>query len=220
MKSAKVTVPAGLMAAILLFNTVSAQKLEIPEVSRDKVICFALYTVQNNVLKLTAQLYPLEPGESRIVRVEIKQQGKWRQIAENQVIEQGWTVTFRVESWDGTKDVEYRVLHGKNASYTGTIRKDPVDKDVIVVAAFTGNSIYTGHGGDIPKTDIVENLKKIKPDLLFFSGDQVYDHNKHYAYWLKFGRDFGEIIRNIPTVTIPDDHDVGQGNLWGQGGRV
>ena len=94
-----------------------------------------------------------------------------------------------------------------------------MDKDVIVVAAFTGNSIYPGHGGDIPKTDIINSLKKVQPDLLFFSGDQVYDHNQHYAYWLRFGRDFGEIIRNTPTVTIPDDHDVGHPNLWGQGGK-
>jgi len=211
---------AGLLAVVLLFYTTSAQELTVPEVSRDKVICFALYTVQNNILKLTAQLYPLVSAEDRNVRLEIKQQGKWKQIAETKVIEQGWTAPFRIEKWDNTKDVEYRVLHGENASYAGTVLKDPVDKDVIVVAAFTGNSIYTGHGGDIPKKDIVENLKKQKPDLLFFSGDQVYDHFKHYAYWLKFGRDFGEIIRNTPTVTIPDDHDVGQANLWGQGGRV
>ena len=179
MKSIKAIVLAGLLAAILLFDTASAQQLTIPEVSRDKVICFALYTVQNNILKLTAQLYPLESGEDRNVRLEIEQQGKWKQIAETRVIEQGWTATFRVESWDNTKDVEYRLLHGKNASYAGTVRKDPVDKDVIVVAAFTGNSIYPGHGGDIPKSDIVENIKKLNPDLLFFSGDQVYDHYKH-----------------------------------------
>ncbi len=193
--------------------------LSIPEVSRDKVICFALYTLHNNTLKLTAQLYPLQEGEDRNVRLEIKDGGKWKQIAQKDIIEQGWTATFRVEGWDSTKDVEYRVAHGKNAYYTGTVKKDPIDKDTIVVAAFTGNSIYPGHGGDIPKTDIVQNLKKIKPDLLFFSGDQVYDHNRHYAYWLKFGRDFGEAIRNIPTVTIPDDHDVGHANLWGAGGK-
>ena len=169
MKSTKATVLAGLLAAILLFNTALAQKLTVPEVSRDKVICFALYTVQNNILKLTAQLYPLKPGEDRNVRLEIRQQGKWKQIAETQVIEQGWTASFRVERWDSTKNVEYRILHGKKASYAGTVRKDPVDKEVIVVAAFTGNSIYAGHGGDIPKKDIVENLKKLKPDLLFFS---------------------------------------------------
>ena len=220
MKSKKAAIFAGLLVSALLSNTASAGLLDIPEVSRDKVICFALYTVQNNVMKLTAQLYPLKSGEERIVRLEINRQGKWKQIAQTQVIEKGWTATFRVENWDSTKDIEYRVAHGTSAYYTGTILKDPVDKDVIVVAAFTGNSIYPGSGGEIPKTDIVKNIKKLKPDLLFFSGDQVYDHTRHYAYWLKFGRDFGDIIRDIPTVTTPDDHDVGQGNLWGQGGRL
>ena len=33
--------------------------LEIPQVAKDRVICFALYTVHNGILKLTAQLYPL-----------------------------------------------------------------------------------------------------------------------------------------------------------------
>jgi len=218
MKLIKATVFAAFIVANLSLSTTLAQPLNIPEVSRDKVICFALYTVQNNVMKLTAQLYPLRPVEDRNVRLEIRRQGKWKRIAQTQVIEKGWTAPFRIERWDSTKDVEYRVMHGKNASYTGTIRKDPLDKDIIVVAAFTGNSINPKHGGDIPKNDIVENIKKLKPDLLFFSGDQVYDHNRHYAAWLKFGRDFGEIIRNIPTVTIPDDHDVGQANLWGAGG--
>ncbi len=94
------------------------------------------------------------------------------------------------------EEVPYRVRHGESAVYEGLIRRNPVDKPEIVVAAFTGNSIYPGHGGDIPRTDIVENLQRLKPDLLFFSGDQVYDHNQHYAYWLRFGRDFGDIIRS------------------------
>ncbi len=220
MKTAKAKALPALLAAALLLGTAFAQPLSVPDVTRDKVICFALYTVQNNVLKLTAQLYPLEPGEDRTVRLEIKQDGQWKQIAQTRVIEEGWTAPFRIERWDSTKNIEYRVAHGTQAYYTGIIRRDPIDKDVIVVAAFTGNSILPAHGGDIPKSDIVENVRKLNADLLFFSGDQVYDHFKHYAAWLKFGRDFGEIIRNTPTVTIPDDHDVGQGNLWGQGGRL
>ncbi|MHC4366905.1 MAG: hypothetical protein ACYSW8_04720, partial [Planctomycetota bacterium] len=54
-----------LLVAALLSNAAPAQPLTVPQVSRDKVICFALYTVQDNILKLTAQLYPLEAGESR-----------------------------------------------------------------------------------------------------------------------------------------------------------
>jgi len=69
------------------------------------------------------------------------------------------------------------------------------------------------------RSDIVNNIKKTDPDLLFFSGDQVYNHSRHYNAWLKFGRDYGEVISNIPTICLPDDHDVGQYNLWGEGGK-
>jgi len=194
--------------------------IELPKnITKDKLICFALYTVQKNVLKLTAQLYPLAKDDPRTVRLEIKKGDKFVQIAETKVIERGWTAPFRVEKWDSEHDIEYRVAHGKTAFYTGIVRRDPVDKDVIVVAAFTGNSVRPQHGGDLPKDDIVKNLQKLKPDLLFFSGDQVYDHNRHYQAWTRFGRDFGDIIRSTPTVTIPDDHDVGQANLWGAGGK-
>ena len=193
--------------------------LAIPEVTRDKVICFALYTVNDKTLKLTAQFYPLTKDESREAKLEILNNGNWKTIAKTKIIERGWTAPFRVENWDDSKKASYRVSHGKNATYEGIIQKNPVDKTEFVVAGFTGNSINPNHGGDIPKNDLVQNIKKIKPDLLFFSGDQVYDHRRHYAAWLKFGRDFGEVIRNIPTITIPDDHDVGQPNIWGHGGK-
>ena len=193
--------------------------LAIPEVTRDKVICFALYTVHNNVLKITAQFYPLEKGESREARLEIKRDEKWINIGNADIIERGWTAPFRINNWDDTQQVPYRIKHGKEASYEGIIQKNPANKTEFVIVGFTGNSINPGHGGDISKKDLVENIKKIKPDLLFFSGDQVYDHRRHYAAWLKFGRDFGEVIKNHPTVTIPDDHDVGQPNLWGHNGK-
>jgi len=71
-----------------------------------------------------------------------------------------------------------------------------------------------------PRPDILKNVRAHDADLLFFSGDQVYDHGKHLASWLVFGRQFGEITRDRPTITVPDDHDVGQSNLWGEGGKV
>ena len=86
--------------------------LSIPEVERKDVICFALYTVEDNILKLNAQLYPLKEGEPRKVRLEVKKAGDWKVIAETKVIARGWTAPFRVTDWDSTRDTAYRVAHG------------------------------------------------------------------------------------------------------------
>ena len=79
-------------------------KLEIPSVARDQVICFWLYTVSNNTLKLTAQLYPLDAGDDRTVRLEVKKGGQWVEVATTKVIEPGFTAPFRVEKWDRRRD--------------------------------------------------------------------------------------------------------------------
>lgn len=194
--------------------------LAIPEVEDKDRICFALYTVHDNTLKLTAQLYPIPEGQPREVRLEVKKDGEWSEVAKTTVIERGWTAPFRVENWDDSKATAYRVAHGTEAFYEGTIRKNPTDKEEIIVAGYTGNSIQPRHGGDISRQDLIDNVKRIDADVLFFSGDQVYDHHRHYAAWLKFGRDFGEIIKDRPTVCLPDDHDAGQPNLWGESGKV
>lgn len=194
--------------------------LEIPQVAKRDIICFALYTVHDRTLKLTAQLYPLAADDPRIVRLEIEQAGQWVEVARTNVIEAGWTAPFRVADWDDSQMHRYRVCHGTEAKYSGVIRKNPIDKNEIVVAGFTGNSITASHGGDISRQDILDNVNKADVDVLFFSGDQVYDHNRHYAAWLKFGRDFGDIIKDRPTLTLPDDHDVGQPNLWGESGKI
>ncbi len=180
------------------------------------MICFTLYTVHEDVLKLTAQLYELPAEATRVVRLEIKDADVWVEVDRTEVWEPRWLAEFRVENWDSSREHEYRVAHGNSAFYTGLIRRDPVDKEEIVVAAFTGNS-SSDRG---PRADIIENIERQDPDLLFFSGDQVYDHTDHLANWLLFGRQFGEITRNRPTVVIPDDHDVGVRNLWGAGGRI
>ncbi|EMB19055.1 metallophosphoesterase family protein [Rhodopirellula europaea] len=215
------------LALLVTAESVSAQPgrrrradLSIPNVAKKDVICFALYTVHDKTLKLTAQLYPLSGGDPKVARLEIEKNGQWTEVAKANVIEAGWTAPFRVENWDDSKTVKYRVAHGTEAFYEGTIRKNPIDKDEIVVAGFTGNSIQPAHGGDISRQDLIDNVNKVDADVLFFSGDQVYDHNRHYAAWLKFGRDFGDIIKDRPTVCLPDDHDVGQPNLWGESGKI
>ncbi|MFO1044332.1 MAG: metallophosphoesterase family protein [Planctomycetaceae bacterium] len=185
------------------------------DVPRDEVVCFACYTQQNGVLKMSAQLFPLKPGEERVARLEVKRDGQWTEIAKGEVHYPGWDAHFRVEGWDGSKSVAYRVRHGEKAMFEGLIRRDPVEKDVIVVANMSCNSSRTIG----PRTEIVENLRAQDPDVLFFGGDQTYRHTEHTAGWIEFGLQFREIIRDRPTVCIPDDHDVGHGNLWGEEGE-
>ena len=183
-------------------------------VPRDQVVAFALYTQDSGTLKLSGQLYPLMPDESREVRLETKQGKEWKEIARVQVSYPGWTAHFRIQNWDSTKNVPYRVKHGEKASFEGLIRKDPIDQDSIVVGNLSCNSSRTKG----PRPQIIENLKAIDPDMLFFAGDQTYHHTEHTAGWIEFGLQFRDLMKDRPTVTIPDDHDVGQANLWGESG--
>lgn len=185
------------------------------KVDRSQVVAFGLYTVSQNTLKLTAQLYPLYPDEPREVRLEIMDNGQWKEIQVQKVNDLGWSALFRVENWDHHRDVPYRLLHGEDGMFEGLIRRDPLDKDEILVAAFSCNS-NKDRG---MRENYVRNVNYQDPDLVFFAGDQSYDHTEHTAAWLKFGLQFREIFRNRPCISIPDDHDIGQGNLWGEGGK-
>jgi len=185
------------------------------KVEREDVVAFGIYTVSNGVLKLTAQLFPLYPDESREVRLEIKEGDAWKEIKKQNVNDLGWSTLFRVENWDDTKDISYRLLHGAEASFEGLIRKDPIAKDEIILAALSCNS--NKDRGD--RENYVRNINYQDPDLVFFAGDQSYDHQEHTAAWLKFGMQFREVFRERPCITIPDDHDIGQGNIWGEYGK-
>lgn len=185
------------------------------KVPREQVGCFGIYAVHNRVLKLSAQLYPLYPEETREVRLEIEKDGKWTEIAKQNVNDLGWSTTFRIADWNDTQNFKYRLLHGEKASFEGLVRKNPTDKQEITLAALSCNS-NRDRG---LREEYTPNINHQDPDLVFFAGDQSYDHKEHTAAWLKFGLAFREIFRNRPCVTIPDDHDIGQGNLWGEGGK-
>ncbi len=189
-------------------------RLRFLDVPRDQTVAFALYTHERGTLKLTAQLYPLKPDEARLARLELFTDGAWREVAESPVLYPGWSAHFRIEDWDSTRDTPYRVRHGATARFEGLIRKDPRDKTRIVVASLSCNSSHDRG----PRDEIVANLRRQDPDLLFFAGDQSYDHSQHTYAWLLWGWQFRDILRDRPTITIPDDHDIGQPNLWGEGG--
>ncbi len=210
------------------------------------------YTISDRKLKLTAQLAPISESDEQIASLQVldKKTGKWKEVSGSQVIVPGYTATFRVPEWDTGVSHDYRVLYhitdGKESRiphyYYGVIVKDPVDKDEIVVAAFTGNSNSHGNINQedfdfadrmwFPHEDLTGYVTKHEPDLLVYTGDNVYEGRPtppdfsserntelDYLYkWYLFLWAHGGLTRNIPAVTIPDDHDVYHGNIWGAGG--
>jgi len=193
-----------------------AKKIVDVDVPRDQVICFGIYTTQNQVMKMTAQLFFFFSNETREVRLEFKRNGKWEEVVKQKVNDIGWSALFRIENWDESKDVPYRLRHGQNAVFEGLIRKKPVNKDEIVVASLNCSS-NRDRG---MREEYTRNVNFFNPDLVFFAGDQSYDHTEHTAAWLLFGLQYRELFRERPCITIPDDHDIGHGNLWGEGGKI
>lgn len=189
----------------------------IQSIDRNKALAFALYTHHSGVLKLSAQCFPLLPDEPKSVILEFKQKGKWVQVDKQPVQYPGWDVHFRVENWDASKDVIYRVRLGGLSSFEGLVRKDPLDKETIVVANMSCNSPKDRER--FTRVQFIQNLKKQNPDLLFFAGDQNYTHEEATYGWLQFGVQFADIMKDRPTICILDDHDIGHPNLWGEGGK-
>jgi alkaline phosphatase D len=202
-------------------------------------VMFTLYTLNKGILKLTAQMPPVAGSDERTVNLEVSTgENNWEKAAAAEIDPMARTATFRIENFDDKKDTRYRVSYawspdGNNPDqwyYEGVIRKNPVDKEEIVVAAFTGNNDL-----GFPNNEITDHVLKHKPDLLVYTGDQIYEPRGGFGHtiepletatidylrkWYMFGWEYGEMLRNIPSVCLPDDHDVYHGNLWGAGGKA
>lgn len=199
---------------------------------------FSQYTLSGGLLKLTAQMPPLGVGDSRFVRLELKRDGKWTKIAEAPIHTVARTATFRVEKWDDTRDAAYRLAYtlkqadGASSEHywTGTIRRDPVDQPVLTVADVSCNTHEA-----FPNVRYTESMAKLNPDLLAFVGDQFYESSGGYGVqrgplepsildylrkWYLHGWTWRELTKDRPSISIPDDHDVYQGNNWGEGGAA
>ena len=133
-------------------------------------------------LQLSAQLFPLYPSETRTVRLELWREDAWKEVAQEDVHDLGWSALFRIEGWDSSENVRYRLRHGDAATFEGTIRRDPVDKSEIVLAALSCNS-NQDRG---LRENYVRNVLAQDPDLVFFAGDQSYDHRQHTTMMCMF----------------------------------
>ena len=69
------------------------------KVDRKNIIAFGIYTLSNNILKLSAQSYPLYPNESRFISFQIKTNNKWKELSKQKINEIGWSALFRFQNW-------------------------------------------------------------------------------------------------------------------------
>lgn len=193
-------------------------------------VLWSQYTLSKGVMKMNVQMVPLGEGDPDEV---VLKYGKGK-VARAKVDPLAKVAHFRIEGWDDTVDVAYSVqLEGMGDAWDGVVRKDPADQKEIVVAGFTGNTDYI-----FPDSTLVGNVVKHDPDVLFFSGDQLYESVGGYGIqrtwaapvetvmldylrkWYLLGWAWRDLLRDRPSLFFPDDHDVYQGNIWGAGGRV
>jgi alkaline phosphatase D len=216
---------------------VSGSKLKTYNENMFGPIMFSQYTLSKGILKLTAQMAPVVTNGEKI-GLQIKESGSWKTIAQADIDQDARTAIFRVASWPGDRDETYRLAYNlainpgevEEFYWQGTIRRDPIDNEEIIIAGFTGND----HLG-FPNTDIFKQIEFHNPDVLFFSGDQIYEPNGGYGAqrspldeamldylrkWYLYGWAYRDLMKDRPTISITDDHDVYHGNIWGAGGKA
>ena len=215
--------------------SLNGKKFERRDDNRFGPVLWTMYTLSRGTLKLTAQLPPLGASDNKVAELQVYSNNTWSTVSSGSMDPDARTITFRVEAWDYKEAVSYRVSLPyidssggmTNAYYEGTIQKEPEGRP-LRMGALTCQIHY-----GFPYTPLVNNLDLLKPDLLYFSGDQLYEGNGGYGVrrspedvaivnylgkWYMFGWAFGDLMRNIPTICTPDDHDVYHGNLWGEEG--
>lgn len=214
----------------------SGSKLAVDDDQAFGPILFSQYTLSGGTLKLTAQMPPLGEEDTRTVTLEIEQNGTWKEVGTAEIDPRNCLAKFRLDEWSGGADVPYRLSYeqqpksGKpeTSYFTGTFRRDPVDQQVITVGDVSCN-IHAA----FPNADYTAKMASLDPDLLAFVGDQFYESSGGYGVqrgpldkaildylrkWYLHGWTWRELMKDRPSVSIPDDHDVYQGNIWGESG--
>lgn len=210
------------------------------------VMC-ALHTLSRGTLKLTAQMGPLGAGDTPTARLELLRGEDWEVADTAEVDPSSATAHFRVDGWDATQAVPYRVAYDlvvgdgetRTHHYAGTIRAEPNGDEPLELAAFSCHHI-SAKGGQhwtpdhfwFPHPELVEHVTWHDPDLAFFAGDQIYEGGlagivraptdtailDYLYHWYDWCWAFRDVVRDVPAVVIPDDHDVYHGNIWGNAG--
>jgi hypothetical protein len=193
-------------------------------------------TDEGFVMKLSALTGPMGASDSHAVELMAQKDGAWKSLGEAQLDPDAWVATFRVPRWDAKQATPFKLVYCEKHTngtvtpheWAGTIKSNPEGRP-LRMAALTCQNDY-----GFPYAPVANNVLKLDPDLVLFSGDQIYEGHGGFGiirepaepailnYLRKFyqhGWAFREVMRDRPTLCLPDDHDVFQGNLWGEGGK-
>lgn len=220
---------------------VSGDAFTVTDSNRFGPILWSMYSLSDSrsdegfVMKISALTPPLGSDDNKSVELQVNRDGQWKSLGHALLDPDAWVATFRVSNWDETRDHDYRLIYIEKRNNKTTITDTWAGK---ILANPTGRPLRLGaltcqnHYG-FPYEPVANNLLKLKPDMLYFSGDQLYESHGGYGIirdpadrailnylrkYYMFGWAFRETMRDRPTVCIPDDHDVFQGNIWGEGG--
>lgn len=221
--------------------TVTGSKVDAHDDRVYGPILFTLYTLSRGTLKLSAQFPPLG-NAAKAVTFQLRDgNGEWSTVATSEIHPDAWNAEFRLASWDGSRDAAYRVLYAmpgtdgtlQSHSYEGIVRKDPSERRELTIGLLTCIWDF-----GFPHADFTKHLAYHKPDILLWTGDQIYEavggfgsiQSREPALeipamldyqrkWFIFGWAVRDLTRKIPSVCMTDDHDMYHGNVWGCGGR-
>jgi len=215
---------------------------ETPE-HRFGPILWTMYSLSDSrgdegfVLKLSVLVGPMGKKDEQNVELQVERDGEWKSLGEAELDTDAWVATFRLPNWDESRDHAYRVRYREQLNdgsevvdeWGGNIKANPAGRP-LRIGALTCQNDYA-----FPYAPVAENLVRLDPDMLYFSGDQLYESHGGFGvirkpagpailnYLRKFyqhGWAFREAMKDRPTFCIPDDHDVFQGNYWGEGGEA
>ena len=223
--------------------TADGDAFDVNEDHRFGPILWSMYSMSDSrgdegfVVKMTALLPPLGANDERRVELLTEHDGEWRSHGFAELDPDAWTATFRLSNWNERAAAPFRLVYRERHTdsgeteheWRGTIRANPAGRP-LRLAGLTCQNDYS-----FPYAPVADHVLARDPDLLFFSGDQLYENHGGYGLirepagpailnylrkYYMFGWAFRETMRDRPTSCIPDDHDVFQGNIWGEGGKA
>ncbi|MBC8350652.1 MAG: alkaline phosphatase D family protein [Planctomycetes bacterium] len=205
-------------------------------------ILWSMYSLSDSrsdegfVLKISALTGPLGEDDSKKVELQIKTDGPWKSFGDAELDADAWTATFRIPNWNEKAAAQYKLVYREQHTegpqtvdeWAGTIKANPAGRP-LRLGALTCQNDY-----GFPYEPVANNVVKLDPDMLYFSGDQLYESHGGFGLirdpaepailnylrkFYMFGWAFRDAMRDRPTICIADDHDVFQGNIWGEGGE-